>query len=636
MQRSTIPSFVNRVWIGEAASYLAAFFIFTLILVNRSPNLLRPLSMNVRFGFTWVIPLAVIVLYVSFRMRGWPGKFMSLTATLSLFALALAGVWASGHTQSTYISGLIPLYDAQSYYVDALRLLAGRSISEFSAARPLFAGFLATVLALTGRDLTITLMVLTALNALACFFAAKMIQRTHGELAAVFLLIFLFLYYRYRTVGTVMSENVGFALGVIGVTLIWGSIKSRSAWLALHGLFVLTLALNARPGPFFILPSLLLWGSWYYRRLDQRFSWRFFLSGMAAIGIGFMASLLIKQLFGVASGVAFSQFSYALYGLASGGNSWSYIFQVHPELKEMAPPESMWTAYRLTLDIIRQHPTLLLQGALHNWSRLFSNSWYGLFSYVGGENSHLNLIARASLYVLCVFGLIKWMRKPADPYTSFIIAATVGILVSTPFVPPTDAYGMRLYAASIIIFGLLPTMGLCFVLETLKHKITPADEAIYSQGMIGYSAVLVFMMLLGPFLVHGTSRISQKTLPSCEQGLTSILAFFDSGSFISLLREKDPAMDWMPVFHYGLFKRNVHSLPDSHFASRLEDIAPRSSLFYTLDYRSNQAALITLPTSMLPPVRSTVVICGKWEDDPILEDYSIFISSSVTILSEKK
>jgi hypothetical protein len=636
MKAASIPDFLTRSWLREAASYLAAFFIFTLILLNRSPNVLRPLSMNIRFGFTWVIPVLAIVLYLCFRIPGRLGKFLSLTATLSLFALVLGGVWASGHTQSTYISGLIPLYDAQNYYVDALRLLAGQRISAFSAARPLFTGFLATVLAITGRDLTIALMVLTAVNALACFFAAQTIQSTHGALVAVFLLLFLFVYYRYRTVGTVMSENVGFALGVTGITLLWRSIKNNSSQMAWYGLLLNALALNARPGPFFILPALLLWGSWHFSKPDQHFSWRFFLAGIVAVGIGFVSSLLIKQFFGVETGVPFSQFSYALYGLASGGNSWAYIFQVHPELKEMTQPDLTWTAYRLTLDLVRQQPALILQGALHNWSTLFSNSWYSLFAYVGGENPFLNLITRGFLYGLSVLGLIKWIRKPGDPYASLITVSAVGIFISVPLVPPTDAYGMRLYAASSIVFGLLPAIGLCFVLDQLKIKVKPVVQETSSQEMIWYSVLLVLLILVGPFLVSGTSRISQKPATTCGPGMDSILAFFDAGTSIGLLKEKDPGMDWLPVFHYGHFKRNVHNLPDGHLVSRLENIDPHASLFYTLDYHSHREALIIVPTSMLPPVRSIVVICGQWEDDPALKAYSIFDAKSITALSEKQ
>ena len=634
MRKSKFPSFLHRFWIREAAVYLAAFFIFTLILLNRSPNFLRPLSMNLQFGFTWIIPLLFIVLYLAFSIPGWPGNLICLTATLALFAFALAGIWASGHTQSVYISGLIPLHDAQVYYVDALRLLAGRNISEFSAARPLFAGLLATLLAITGRDLMIALMVLTAINGLACFFAATEIRRTHGTLASVFLLIFLFLYYRYRTVGSVMSENIGLALSIIAVTLLWRGITNNSFKLVLYAFFINTLALNARPGPFFVLPALLLWGSWYFRKPNQRFSWHFLLLGLLAIAAGFGASLLIKQFFGASSGVLFSQFSYALYGLASGGKSWSYIFQVHPELNGMSHPELISTAYKLTFDLIRHHPVLLLQGAFHNWSILFSNSWYNLFSYVSGENSYVNSLTRWSLYILCILGLIRWIQKITDPYMSCIVAATAGILLSVPFVPPADAYGMRLYAASIIFIGLLPTLGLAFLAETLKINFKPVVDKTNSQTVVWFSAFLIFVLLMGPFLVHGTSYRSQVTATPCQDDMNYIIVALDSGNSIQIVREKDPGLDWLPRFHYGIFKRNVHSLPDTTLIEWLENMEPGTTLFYTLDYQSNREALVVIPTSKLPRLGSIMKLCGQWQSEPAVKTYSIFVSEDATILFE--
>jgi len=84
MKRLQIPAFRDHPWIREAAMYLAAFFIFTLILLNRSPNFLRPLSTNMRFGSAWIIPLLVVVLLLSFPLPGWLGKSMRLTGTLPM------------------------------------------------------------------------------------------------------------------------------------------------------------------------------------------------------------------------------------------------------------------------------------------------------------------------------------------------------------------------------------------------------------------------------------------------------------------------------------------------------------------------------------------------------------------------
>jgi len=300
---SPVSSLAKILWIREAVIYLTALFVFALILLNRSPNLFRPLSMNVMFGFGLLVPFLALILLFSFHTSGWPEKLITAIATLALFALALAGVWASGYTQSVSISGLLPLYDAQAYYIDALRLLAGRSIMEFSAARPLFTNLLATLLAMTGRNLMITLAILTAINALACYLASQEILRTHGSLAAVFLFIFLFLYYRYRTIGTVMSENLGFPLGILGVALIWRAIADHSHYLVLYGLLIITVALNARPGAFLILPAILLWGSSLFREPDRRFSWRFFLLGGCAIGAGFVLNFLVIRLIGTSSSV---------------------------------------------------------------------------------------------------------------------------------------------------------------------------------------------------------------------------------------------------------------------------------------------------------------------------------------------
>ena len=615
---SPVTSLTKILWIRETVIYVTALFVCALILLNRSPNLLRPLSMNVMFGFGLLVPLLALILLFSFHASGWPGKFFSVVATLALFALALAGVWASGYTQSVSISGLLPLYDAQAYDVDALRLLAGRSIMEFSAARPLFTDLLATLLAITGRNLMITLAILTAINALACYLASQEILRTHGSLAAVFLFIFLFLYYRYRTIGTVMSENLGFPLGLLGVALIWRGIADRSQRLVLYGLLILSVALNARPGAFFILPTILLWGSWMFREPDRRFSWRFFLVGGCAIGAGFVLNLLVMRLIGTSSSVPFSQFSYALYGVASGGNPWSYVFQVHPELLELVEPEKTRTIYNLAFELIRQHPNLIVQGALHNWSLLFSNSWYSLFSFIGGENDFVNLLSRWILYALCLLGFIKWSRTMADPYLSFIGATTVGAFLSVPFVPPADSYGMRLYAASIMIFGLLPAMGLVFLLEKFKiyalHK--PVLHSMNSFELIGLSGLLIFLLVIGPLTVRGTSALSRITAASCPSDTDSIVIRLSPGSYVNLIKEKEFALDWLPVFHQGIFKRNVHGLTDTNLVGWMEDLAPSTTLLNTLDYQSNKSVLVTLPTAGLLKHGSSVKLCGRWEADP--------------------
>jgi hypothetical protein len=101
-----------------------------------------------------------------------------------------------------------------------------------------------------------------------------------------------------------------------------------------------------------------------------------------------------------------------------------------------------------------------------------------------------------------------------------------------------------------------------------------------------------------------------------------------------VIRERELALDWLPVFHQGIFKRNAHGLTDKHLVKWLETIEPSTTLFNTLDYQSNKSVLVSLPTSILPKYGSTVELCGSWESDPVLQDYNIFVSDYAKIISD--
>jgi hypothetical protein len=620
-----LPAFLKKTWLWEAFWIVVAVSVFVLILINRSPNLLRPLSLSARTGFNFVALVLFLFLYLSFRLHGWIGRALSLILTLSLFALALAGLWATGQTQSIVLSGIVPLYDAAEYYTDALRLLAGQDLSNFSARRPLFAGFLSVLLWLSGQNLMIALALLTLISAVACYIAAWEIEPTHGPEVAVFVLIILFLFYRHHS-GTVMSENLGVPLGTLGFALMWRGTAQKKGILFCLGLFVTTLALNARAGAFLALPLLILWSGWAFREEAQHYSLRFLAVSSMVVLAAFAVNLILVRLLASPSGIPFSNFSYTLYGLASGGNSWHYVLEIHPELQTLPDSERSGIVYRMAFDLIREEPGLLVKGAFYNWSMLFSDTWYSAYSFVGGERRVLRNIAQWGIIALCVFGLFRWFRKPDDPLTSLVGIWVVGILISVPFLPPTDAYRMRPYAASMIVFGLLPALGLLFGMETLKlqKKIRPVQGYETSGALVVFTSLLAFVALLGPFFVKSLVNPPQFDERNCASESATISIRFDEGTHFNILREKEPGLDWMPNFHLGRFRQNAHSLPDPNMIAWAEGLDPLTSVFYTLDYISNQKVLVVSSTADLPSPNSSQQICGEWEKDPTLEIYNIF------------
>jgi hypothetical protein len=611
-------------YLWQLISLAISTVIFVLILANRSPNLLRPVSMSLRTGFGLVIPITGLILYLAFRIPGRTGNLIGMAVTLSIFAMPLAGLWASGQSQSTILSGLIPIFDAESYYTDALRLMDGSAFSIFSARRPLFPGLFAVLLSITGRNLMTALAILAAITGLACYFTAREIQSTHGAEIAVFILMVLFLFFRAHS-GISMSESLGLALGSLGFGLLWRGASTKSLFYIWAGLLTTTLALNARAGAFFILPILILWAGWLLH--ENKFSRRVLFISASAVVLGFALNLALTRLIAVPSGVPFANFSYTLYGLASGGKSWAYVFEAHPEVLGLQEPEQSKRIYQLAFELIRTNPIQAVQGALFNWRMLFSDSWYNIYAYVGGENWKMNIITRWGMYVLCLVGVFAWSRDHRDPIQSLIMASAIGIFISVPFLPPTDAYRMRPYAASIVIFAALPAMGATYLLSHIKTNFfhpTNNDFIIPPKTMLAYGFILISAMLIGPVLIKSTAKPYLVQTTSCASGLTPIMVRFDEGTYINLKKPSEPFLDWMPNFHTTTFTKNSHSLADSYMINWAEGIEPPKTIFLTLNYLNNKKALVVLPKTLLPQKGTLMQICGRWETEPNLVGYRIF------------
>ncbi len=622
-------------YLWQLISLVISAVLFYLILANRAPNLLRPISMALRTGFG-LVPITGLLLYLVFRIPNRAGNLIGMATTLSLFAMPLAGLWASGQSQSVAIGGLIPLTDAANYYNDSLRILTGQTISHFSAMRPFFPGLLSFLMTITGRNFMFSLAIITAIAAISIYYSVREVQRTHGTEVAVFLLIILFVYFRHHS-GTSMSETLAVPLGTLGIILIWRAMEKQSENLAIFGLFITGFALNTRPGAMFTLPLILLWTGWVFRKKNKYISIRFLLGGTSIIILSFVLNSLYIRLLADPSGTAFSNFSYALYGLASGGNSYTYIMEQHPEVFLLKDPELSRTIYHLAIDLIIHSPDLFIKGAIHNWTMFFSESWYSAFSFLESENGIIYIVTHWTIYTLCALGFLKWLLKPTDQYSGLVVMASLGVLASVPFVPPTDAYRMRLYAASIVIFGLLPGMGLSLITTHLKIKLFSRSNSEFQESnMVAiFSALLVALVLGGTLIAKASSPPPPTFEILCPAGSDKIAVRFNAGTSINIIQEKEMFLDWMPNFHQGLFNRSVHSLADIQLIHYLESLTPHTSIFSSLDYLSNRQALIIAYTDQLPPPGTYIGLCGHWETDSSLKRFDIFFADNVTRVIEK-
>ncbi len=393
--------------------------------------------------------------------------------------MILVGRWHAGLSEGVIIGGRIPFSDQAGYVLDALRLGEGYRLSTFSSRRPVHVLFLAAILKVAHGNFAVASVLMCVLAALALAALALAARRTHGTTAAVVLALLCVLFYR-RFVGTGLSEHAGFILGCLAAALLWRGAGTRAPRELYGGAFLLTLALVARAGCFFVLPFLVLW----IARLLRKEGWislRAGLLGIVTVGAGFLCNFALLRLFGQPES-AFSNFPVVLYGLISGGN-WTTAYAQHPEIRTLPESEAARRMLGFALAKLREDPWSLARGVLRSWW-VFLGPTYGQFTFLQvGQADFMELTRGLSGWsllwppalarVAAGFGIHRWTtvlyhgmctllpwllflvgavsvaRTPRDAHARLLTAFWVGILLSIPFVPPWDGDLMRVYAATM-------------------------------------------------------------------------------------------------------------------------------------------------------------------------------------------
>src|SRR5215216_359272 len=204
-----------------------------------------------------ILLLLVALVFFTYRQPGGGAKYLRLGIVLLAFTLPLLRLWETGESTWNIVLGLLPWADATQYYFDASRLLEGGLFSAFSGRRPLYASLLALLLKISGQNLQIVLIFFTIINALAVFLFVEEINHELGSISAVVALYLAQLFYR-PFVGTVLTEQLGYPIGLLALVVLIRSVKTDKLWLFFLGTALLTYALLIRAGTFFVLPLLVL------------------------------------------------------------------------------------------------------------------------------------------------------------------------------------------------------------------------------------------------------------------------------------------------------------------------------------------------------------------------------------------
>jgi hypothetical protein len=311
--------------------------------------------------------LAMVTIMAPATATGrYPSVLLAVGCVLAGLAITLRD-WATGQQLNFALGGWFPISDAGDWWNCAKGMEHAGSVTGFQASgiclwRPVYPALLGTLSALAGGDTILVIALQSAVVSLAAFWLLRETVRLVGPLGAAFAGILLFRYLYQFAFGQLMTENAGLAFGLTGLALLLRAADGGSKRMLALGVAALSLALTARAGALFALPLIAIWAGLAARRRDTSL-W----PTLALVVLAALAGPIVQAILGFAFGQGIdssgANFSYTLYGLATGGRGWRAVLADHPELQAETAEAATRQIYGLAWAAFRSHPLALL-GAL--------------------------------------------------------------------------------------------------------------------------------------------------------------------------------------------------------------------------------------------------------------------------------
>jgi hypothetical protein len=453
------------------------------------------------------------------RVEGTALRFLDrwgLALTVLAFVAPLLAAWdlrpPSGNAAFAALFGRIPWGDAHGHFEGAQRLLADGAFSYFSGRRPLNAAWLAVRLGLTGGRLEAALLLQAVLLGLGAFAAARALGRRHGLAPALaFLGVVLGLTSDYLP--SAATEPLGVTLACAALAVLWAPGGRGRLAPALIGLWLLDLALQARPGAQFLLPCFGLWVGWTCRA-----QWRRAVLGVALVAIsGAALSASLNALYGTSDSSASSAGAYPFYGLVTGSNYRQIRDDLGAELANL-PDERARTRliYRRGWERFRADPGTAFLTLGRNLRKFAGKTPPVLYGVVSPQAIVLSPWERAepspavqardrwlgrALVGIALIAFLRHLWRSAWTERLFWLAAIAGVLLSAPVVYG-DA-GLRGLGASFPFLGGLLAVGLGHgPRRPPRARLVESRTASVSALA---AAALVVIALVGPAIAYAAA-----------------------------------------------------------------------------------------------------------------------------------
>jgi hypothetical protein len=358
------------------------------------------------------------------------------------------------------IGGLLPNADPSMYLALANQWSDGSRVITPQTTRQFFPCFLAAMLWICRRDLKLIVSVFTLITGILSFVAWRQVRTVFGWLGATLFITLVFFFYRCEGVGLLRTEQLGLWFALIAVALMLAGLQAKREGPWCVGLFSLVMGLNTRASAYFILPLLIFYSGWVFRR--GRWGWRSIFSAGAICFIAMFLNFLCYWIF-FAPPRPTSNFWLCFYGMLKGGNWVTAMNEIGGDYNY-----TNIIARDKGLSLLKAEPWLVVKGFVKACAFVWNtNMFYGV-----PPTSETFLSWMKWLTVIGAVLPWSWsvLRKKRAELEWFVLLVVLGTLLSLPFAPPWDG-GRRVYAVAYPLVYLAPVLLISWCSTMLRQYL---------------------------------------------------------------------------------------------------------------------------------------------------------------------
>ena len=522
--------------------------------------------------------------------------------------ITIIGYWYSGQSTASAIGGLIPISDAHGYYDCAQGLLEEKPLNIFCTRRPLYTSMLSGWLFIADKNMQLVILLQSILTGIVAWLVADSVRKVMGWRVAL-VSFAVMMQFSILHVITTLTENAGILLGGVAAVFILKAAQNRNIgdWIA--GIFLLTVAINARAGVYFVIPTVLMF-AYFYSHGKERLI--LLSSGVIAIVIGFSVPWVTLLITGSETGNVNSNFSYTFYGLVAGGKRWTQVFTDHPEIFKMGLGEKdvAKEVYRVSFDLFFAKPWLLVKSYVMGYAH-FIDKAFKFYTYLP-----LRIIA-VGAWLTGMWAL--WGRRDNQVF-GMLLLIMVGVLLSAPIIIYDGGY--RVFAPATALMAVVAGIGAETLYKIVSTKNLRALTEINSFPTVRipiaaflFSIVLVGAIIFSPFLGSKDNK-SENFSGLCKKDEVALKTDYSKTASINLTNN-------------GEWRLYPLSIPVNRFRRDMEKWMPHIDMFKALPPNTSIVATnvsysfsLIFNNIMTPNNRNDVICVKKNSDYP--PEFSVY------------